>query len=80
MTSSASHSAVSLAAQYLSQISRSSPFARSRDGYIHLLTPLAGVPVATQRQALDHLVSLGALCECRYIDAKPQPAIIAIRA
>lgn len=56
------------------------PFAQSQSGDLFLLSPLPDIPHEEQRLALAHLVSLGALSDYRYIDATPQPAVLAIRA
>lgn len=69
-----------LAAQYQHSISSAAPFATSQSGDLFLLRPVDDVSADQHRQALAHLVSLGSLSDYRYIDASPQPAILAIRA
>lgn len=56
------------------------PFAQSESGDLFLLAPLPDISESDQRAALAHLVSLGVLSVYRYIDSKPQPAILAVRA
>jgi hypothetical protein len=80
MPASIDRSATSIAAYYQQLISKAMPFAQSESGDLFLLSPFPDVPTATQREALSHLVSLGALSDYRYIDAEPQAAILAIRA
>lgn len=80
MPVTADHSVFSIATEYQRLIGRAMPFAQSTSGDLFLLPPLPDVPDEKQRLALSHLVSLGALSDYRYIDAQPQPAILAIRA
>ena len=73
-------SAASLGAHFQQLIGSSRPHVHTREGDVYLLPPIPGVSQALQEQALQGLVSLGLLSEYRYIDAKPQPAILAVRA
>jgi hypothetical protein len=70
----------SLAAHYQRLIAASSPFVHSTAGDLHLLPPLTGCSESQHHAALTSLVALGVLSEYRYIDSKPQPAILAIKA
>lgn len=63
-----------------SRVLSSSPFLHDATGTWVLLAPDTAIPPEEQCRALDHLVSCGVLTEYRYIDSKPQPAILAIRA
>lgn len=72
--------AASLGAQFQQNIGAMRPFLHTREGDVYLLQPIAGASRALQEEALASLVSLGLLSEYRYIDAKPQPAILAVRA
>jgi len=80
MPATADHALASVAAHYQQAMKRTTPFAQSESGDLFLLAPLPDIPEADQRAALAHLVSLGVLSVYRYIDAKPQPAILAVRA
>lgn len=80
MSAPAIHSIPSIAAQVQQCIGRGLPFAQSDAGDLFLIAPLPDIPSERQQDALDHLVSLGVLSAYRYIDAKPQPAILAVRA
>ena len=80
MPASADHALVSVAAHYQQALKRTMPFAQSESGDLFLLAPLPDIPESDQRAALAHLVSLGVLSVYRYIDSKPQPAILAVRA
>ena len=80
MSALADHSVASIATHYQQLIGKAMPFAHSQSGDLFLLSPFPDVPTDTQQEALSHLVSLGALRDYRYIDAQPQPAILAIRA
>lgn len=80
MSAAANHSIESVAAQVQQCIGRGLPFSRSEAGDIFLIAPLPEIPSERQRDALAHLVSLGVLSAYRYIDANPQPAILAVRA
>lgn len=72
--------AASLGAHFQQLIGASKPFIHAKEGDLYLLQPIEGVPQATHEQALSELVSLGLLNEYRYIDAKPTPAILVVRA
>jgi hypothetical protein len=61
-------------------MNRTMPFAQSESGDLFLLAPLPDIPESVQRSALAHLASLGVLSDYRYIDSKPQPAILVVRA
>jgi hypothetical protein len=80
MSAPADHALASVAARYQQALQRSTPFSQSESGDLFLLAPLPDIPERDQRAALAHLVSLGVLSVYRYIDAKPQPAILAVRA
>ena len=72
--------AASLGAHYQRIICASRPLLSAREGDLHLVPPVPDTPQDIHEQALQGLVSLGVLTEYRYIDAKPQPAILAVRA
>lgn len=67
-----------LAHEYATQLRTTTPFTRVREGVLHLLPPVPGHTEDQHRSALDSLVRRGTLQEYRYIDAKPQAAILAI--
>lgn len=69
-----------LSAYYASQLRQAAPFTSVREGCLHLLAPRPGHTERQHRDALDSLVRRGTLQEYHYIDAKPQAAILAIRA
>lgn len=73
-------SAASLGAHFQRLIGALRPFVYTREGDVYLLPPIPDVPQSLQEEALQELVTLGLLSEYRYIDAKPQPAILAVRA
>ena len=80
MPALADHTITSAAAHYQQAIGRVTPFSQSARGDIYLIAPLPDIPDDAHRPALAQLVSLGVLSDYRYIDAKPQAAILAIRA
>lgn len=80
MSAIADHSIASVAAHYQQAIGQVAPFAQSESGDIYLIAPLPDIPDEAHQPALAQLVSLGVLSDYRYIDVKPQAAILAIRA
>lgn len=80
MPALADHSIASIAAHYQQAIGHTTPFAQSESGDIYLVPPLPDIPDEAHQPALARLVSLGVLSDYRYIDAKPQAAILAVRA
>jgi hypothetical protein len=73
-------SSSSLAAHYQQQIAASRPFVHSESGDVRLIKPFPDTPVADHHAALAGLVRSGVLSDYRYIESKPQPAILAITA
>lgn len=80
MSAVAYHSVPAIAAQVQQSIVAGVPFSKSDQGDLFLIAPLPDIPSERQQDALDHLVNLGVLSAYRYIDAKPQPAILAVLA
>jgi len=80
MPTTNNHSVPSIAAELHGAIGQMMPFARSESRTYFLVPPLPGIPDDLQRAALEHLASLGALTDYRYIDAEPQPAILVVSA
>lgn len=80
MSATAYHTVQSVAAQVQQCIVAGVPFSKSDAGDMFLIAPLPDIPSDRQKDALAHLVNLGVLSAYRYIDAKPQPAILAVRA
>jgi hypothetical protein len=74
----------SLAAHYQQHLLASTPFSRALSGNgtgdIYLLPPNPDADLDAQHAAMRSLVSSGLLSDYRYIDSKPQAAILAIRA
>lgn len=73
-----------LAAYYQQQLLVASPFSRALSGRgsgdLYLLPPHPDWDVTDQHSAMQSLVTSGVLSEYRYIDSKPQAAILAVRA
>ena len=80
MSAPAYHSVQSVATQLQQCIVAGLPFSKSAAGDLFLIAPLPDILSDRQKDALDRLVNLGVLSAYRYIDAKPQPAILAVRA
>jgi len=80
MSATAYHTVQSVAAQVQQSIVAGVPFSKSDAGDMFLIAPLPDIPSERQKDALTHLVNLGVLSAYRYIDAKPQPAILAVLA
>jgi hypothetical protein len=84
MTQQMATSSASLAARYQQHLLTSTPFSRARSGAdggdLYLLPPDPSAPLDDHHAAMRTLVSSGLLSDYRYIDSKPQAAILAIRA
>jgi hypothetical protein len=66
---------------YLQSAIRSAvPFLQSGPGPLLLIAPAAGRSQREHEQVLCTLQEAGVLTFYRYIDSKPQPAILAVRA
>jgi hypothetical protein len=73
-----------LAVQYQQHLRTSLPFSRTNRGQglidIFLIPPEPTATAGETRAAMQSLVDQGVLFDYRYIDSKPQAAILAIRA
>lgn len=67
-----------LALHYAGQLRRLMPLVDTIDGEVYLLAPAEGYTDRQHRDALSALVRGGTLRNYRYIDSKPQAAILAV--
>ncbi|NBX58829.1 MAG: hypothetical protein EBT64_10175 [Gammaproteobacteria bacterium] len=67
-----------LAHLYAQQLRRLMPLVDTIDGEVYLLAPAHGYTDEEHRAALSSLVRGGTLRNYRYIDSKPQAAILAV--
>lgn len=84
MTQQMATSTASLAAHYQQHLLTSAPFSKARTGGdtgdLYLLPPHPDAHLEDHHAAMRSLVTSGLLTDYRYIDSKPQAAILAIRA
>lgn len=67
-----------LARLYATQLTRVMPLVDTIDGEVYLLTPAQGYTDEQHHAALSSLVRGGTLRNYRYIDSRPQAAILAV--
>ena len=69
-----------LVAHCQQQLRQSAPFTHSDKGVLHLILPHESFDQDSHEQALQSLQDTGVIAYYRYIDSKPQPAILAVLA